>query len=238
MGSPNSSLIIEIFSLIILISYLIILFFIIVITSRKFYLFFDSKSNGYKNFIKKLIMYLLVIEVVTFILSIGLNIISVYILSSNNYITSRWVCGIIIVAILFLIYLIIFMAEIYFYKKNKLDIEIDPKTKRPFKYFIIAILALITCSLALFFGTYSKYIHIVIEPLTHDTKIQETIWCLTLIDIVVLCYCIIYITKEIIDITNKDLENVKGDDGNQVITRIEDRDSGIEDRDSGGWHIL
>jgi hypothetical protein len=229
MGSPNSSLIIEIFSLIILISYLIILFFIIVITSRKFYLFFDSKSNGYKNFIKKLIMYLLVIEVVTFILSIGLNIISIYILSSNNYITSGWIF--LMVVLLFCIYLMIFTLEHHFYKKSKLD-----TTSNPFRYCIIAILALITCSLALFFGTYSKYIHIGTKLFTDDTNIQKALWCLALIDIVLLCYCIIYITKEIRRISNnKDpFEGFYfgGEYVDQVTNRIEDF------RDSGGWYIL
>ena len=229
MDQPSHNLLIEIFALVILTSYLIILFFIIVITSRKFYLFFDTVNN-YETFVSsKLSTYLLGIKVLTFILSIGLNIISIYILSSNNYITSGWIF--LMVVLLFCIYLMIFTLEHHFYKKSKLD-----TTSNPFRYCIIAILALITCSLALFFGTYSKYIHIGTKLFTDDTNIQKALWCLALIDIVLLCYCIIYITKEIRRISNnKDpFEGFYfgGEYVDQVTNRIEDF------RDSGGWYIL
>jgi hypothetical protein len=233
--SPNSNLLIEIFALVILTSYLIILFFIILITSRKFALLFDTVKN-YETFVsRKLSTYLLGIKVLTFILSIGLNIISIYILSSNNYITSGWIFLIMIV--LLCIYLMIFTIERHFYKKSKLDM-----TSNPFRYCIIAILALITCSLALFFGTYSKYIHIGRISFTNDTIIQQIIWCLAIIDIIALCYCIIYITNEIRRITNKNIIITDkdpfegfyfgGEYVDQVINRIEDF------RDSGGWSIL
>lgn len=225
-NSPNSTLLIEIFALVILISYLIILFFIIIITSRNFFLRFDTPEN-YKTFVsKKLSKYMLGIKVLTFILSIGLNIISIYILSSKNYITSGWI--LLMIVALFCIYLMIFTIERHFYRKTKLE-DIN---SNPFRYCIIAILALITCSLPLFFGTYSKYIHIVTNSFTHDTNIQKTIWCLSLIDIVLLCYCILYITSEIRRITNKNIIIYGGDYGDQVINRIEDF------RDSGGWSIL
>jgi hypothetical protein len=219
--SPNSNLLIEIFALVILISYLIILFFIIVNTSKNSYLLIGSLENNETLVSKNLKTCFLCIKILTFILSIGLNIISVYILSSNNYILPGWIF--LMIVLLFCIHLMIFMIERHFYKKTKYEhINNDPV-----RYCILAILALIPCSLALFFGTYSKYIHIRKKSITNDTIIQQIIWYLAIIDIIALCYCIGYI------IYKGPFEGFYfgGEFGDQVNTLIKDL------RNSGGYII-
>jgi len=253
--SPNSNLLIEIFALVILTSYLIILVLLSYLLSSRF----DPNDYSSRYKVRKISDFRFVIIILTFILSIGLNFISVYILNSNNYATNQSIDFIVLA--LLIIYILIFILLNFFIEKTKLD-----PTNKPFRYFINAILALIFCSLALFFGTYSKYIHINLQWFdNNDNKTEKIIWCLALIDITITITVILYminymrptlgqyynnfvtsmksffnkVSEYLSDTINRPINKdpfegfyFGGEYIDKVIPLIEDF------RDSGGWSIL